>query len=111
MFERILSTLKIGRQGGVTSTLLRGASSAFVANSAGAVFIVVSHVLLSRSLGKEQYGIFVHVHAWIAILSLLATCGFDTCLLRFVPQYGTTNDWKLFRGIIRRGNQDRKSVE
>ena len=42
-------------------------------------------LLLTRTLGQEQYGVLSIGLSWLLLLSILASLGMDTALVRFVP--------------------------
>jgi O-antigen/teichoic acid export membrane protein len=46
---------------------------------------LVVELLLTRTLGQEQYGVLSIGLSWLLILSLVASFGMDTALVRFIP--------------------------
>ncbi|MGH6917731.1 MAG: oligosaccharide flippase family protein [Geminicoccaceae bacterium] len=81
--------------------LARGASSAFIVNTLATGLAFLSQIVLARALGADGYGIYAYVMAWITILALLATLGFQTGMLRFASAYRAREEWPLLRGILR----------
>ncbi len=59
-----------------------------------------AQVVLARKLGPKDYGIYAYALSWMTILSIFAKLGFETSLLRFVPEYKVHSEWSKFRGII-----------
>ncbi len=85
----------------VKSRLARGASNAFIINMLGIGLAFLSQIVLARVLGADGYGVYAYVIAWITILALLATLGFETGMLRFAAAYRAREEWPLLRGILR----------
>jgi O-antigen/teichoic acid export membrane protein len=84
----------------VKSHLARGASSAFIINATGSGLAFLGQIVLARVLGVGGYGIYAYVIAWITILALLATLGFQTGMLRFASAYRACEQWDLLRGFL-----------
>lgn len=74
----------IGHMLDIRAVLIRGAGSAGLVYAAGAGVVFGLHVLLSRLMGVEHYGVYVYVLSWINILVLFGKMGLDTALLRYV---------------------------
>ncbi len=66
--------------------------------SAGIAYL--SQVLLARWMGDFEYGIFVVVWVGAVVLGGLACLGFQTAILRFVPEYFARGESPLLRGIL-----------
>ena len=81
--------------------LARGALSAFVINVAATGVAFLAQLVLARVLGAYGYGVYAYVTAWVTVLVLLATLGFQTGLLRFASAYAAREEWPLLRGVIR----------
>ncbi|HET7413132.1 MAG TPA: oligosaccharide flippase family protein, partial [Pararhizobium sp.] len=54
---------------------------------ASAVIALLSQVVLARFLGTFEYGIYVFVWTLALIVGRLACLGFDSAVIRFLPQY------------------------
>ncbi len=61
----------------------------------------VAHLILTRILGTEQYGIFALVTAWLMLLVMVSKLGQQTALVRFVASYRAGQQWGLMKGIRR----------
>ncbi|HET6519070.1 MAG TPA: lipopolysaccharide biosynthesis protein [Geminicoccaceae bacterium] len=81
--------------------LARGAAAALAVNVAGVGLAVLAQLVLARALGAEGYGVYAYVFAWVGLLVLLATLGFETALLRFVPDYRARRAWGALKGVVR----------
>lgn len=82
--------------------LARGALGALLVQGAGALLILLSEIVLARILGVAQFGVYATVTAWMFMLVLLGTLGFNHALLRYVPTYIANESWADLRGILRR---------
>ena len=86
---------------GVSSVLVRGASSAFVLKILGAGLAFGVQVLLARLMGVTDYGIYIYAYTWAQILVLVGRVGADKGLIRFLPEYRSNGQWGRFSGILR----------
>ena len=73
---------------------------AFTVRILSAVIAYFSQVLLARWMGEFQYGIFVAVWVGAVILGGFAGLGFQTAVLRFIPEYTERGEVRLLRGVI-----------
>lgn len=62
-------------------------------------------VLLARELGPEGYGQYVFVLSLITMLALPVGPGIGQLITREVAKYQHSEQWALFRGVLRRSNQ------
>ncbi len=67
--------------------LARKSATAFAIQIVAIGLALLAQMLLARVLGVVQYGIYAYVFAWISLLSLLATLGFEHGMLRFASVY------------------------
>lgn len=58
-------------------------------------------VVLARSLGEQAFGQYVFIMALVPLVSLPVSGGLSQLLTREVALYSTTNNWALYRGILR----------
>jgi len=73
---------------------------AFAVRIVSAAIAYVSQVLLARWMGDFEYGIFVVVWVGAVILGGLACFGFQTAVVRFVPEYLERGENELLRGVL-----------
>lgn len=73
---------------------------AFTVRVLSAAIAYVSQVLLARWMGDFQYGVFVVVWVGAVILGGLACLGFQTAIVRFVPEYTERGQSELLRGVL-----------
>jgi O-antigen/teichoic acid export membrane protein len=79
----------------------RGAAGAFSLKVVGTGASLLAQLVLARALGAESYGVYAYVLAWIMLLALLATLGFQQGLLRFAAAYLAQERWALLHGVVR----------
>lgn len=73
---------------------------AFFVRLVSAAIAYFSQVLLARWMGEFEYGIFVVVWVGAVVLGGLGCLGFQTAILRFVPEYFERGESPLLRGIL-----------
>ena len=73
---------------------------AFAVRVVSAAIAYVSQVLLARWMGDFEYGVFVVVWVGAVILGGLACLGFQTAIVRFVPEYTARGEIPLLRGVL-----------
>ncbi|BBL81901.1 flippase [Thermus thermophilus] len=105
MFKILPQLLSRLRQQDILATLARGAGIAFVIQATGTGLKYLTQVLLARWMGATEYGVYAYAFTWANLLSVFATLGFTTGVLRFVPEYLAKKDWAHMRGLIRRVRQ------
>ncbi|MEO0919993.1 MAG: lipopolysaccharide biosynthesis protein [Pseudomonadota bacterium] len=86
--------------GGDVARTQRASLAAFLIRIASAVVAFVSQIAFARMMGIEAYGIFVLVWITMVIIGSLSCLGFQTVVIRFVPQYREMGDLKHMRGIL-----------
>ena len=87
--------------GGNVATFLRGAVGTFAVQIAGAGLLFASQAGFARFLGVNSFGIYVFAYAWLNLLLLACTQGFDVSSVRFVAAYQATGDWGRLKGFLR----------
>ena len=65
-----------------------------------AAIVFLSQVALARLMGTFEYGIFVLVWVSMVIVGNLSCFGFQTAIIRFLPQYRQSGDLDHARGIL-----------
>ncbi len=83
-----------------SALLARGGVGVFALRLGAVVLGLALQIGLTRSLGKEGYGLLAVVLSWAGILVALAGLGMDTTLVRFLPSYPPQKKWGLFRGML-----------
>ncbi|VAW52939.1 hypothetical protein MNBD_GAMMA05-1881 [hydrothermal vent metagenome] len=100
--HEILQTLR-GKEGSdsITQHLVKGASGAFGINVGSNILLFILSVILARSLGAAEYGVYMYVLTWILALSMPAGMGLPRMLVRNVASYHEQSEWGLIRGLVR----------
>ncbi len=78
----------------------RDAIVAFLVRVASAGILYLSQIILARLMGGHEYGIFVFVWTWVMVLGGLSHLGFNTAMIRLIPEYKVHGKPGLLRGLI-----------
>lgn len=65
--------------------LVHAGSRVFVLRIVAVALALVVELLLTRTLGQEQYGVLSIGLSWLLILSVISSFGMNTALVRFIP--------------------------
>lgn len=79
---------------------MRGAGGAFCINAVATAFALMSQIILARTLGAPEFGVFACAIAWLNVAVLPVMLGADVSLVRFVPHYVTREEWSRLRGVL-----------
>lgn len=101
-FQRILSSI---RSKGVKAELVRGSFGVGALNSLSMPLALATSILLARWLGPEAYGQYIFVLSIISILALPLGPGLGQLVTRQVARYQHSEEWGLFRGLLRLAHQ------
>ena len=83
----------------------RNALAVFIIRVASAGILYLSHAFLARLMGTSEFGLFVYIWVWVTVLGTLSTFGFNTTVLRFIPEYSNSKSDSLLVGVIRRSRR------
>ena len=78
----------------------RTALFAFTIRVFSAFIAYVSQVLLARWMGDYEYGIFVVVWVTAVILGGISCLGFQSAVVRLIPEYQSKQNFNSLRGLI-----------
>lgn len=78
----------------------RKAIYTFAVRLAGAALAYLFQIFLARWLGAHEFGIFVVVWTWVILLSSLVALGFDSAVIRLLPEYDQAGDKEAVRGVL-----------
>lgn len=81
--------------------LIRGAGINMAIRVMGAGIAYLSQILLARWMGSFELGIYIYAWVWTNMLAMLATLGFNSSVVRFVPEYVAKQEFRNARGVIR----------
>lgn len=85
----------------VSGHLLRGSAVSMIVRVIGLAVGLLSHLLLSRTLGVDAYGQYAIALGWALILVIPARLGLDNSVLRFATIYQEENRLGALRGLVR----------
>lgn len=72
----------------------------FSARVVNAAIAFLSQVLLARFMGGFEYGIFVLVWVTMVILGSVSCLGFNSSIIRFIPEYRAKAQMAELRGVL-----------
>lgn len=84
-----------------TQSLLQGSAASLGMGGISLGIRLLSGVVLARLLGASSYGIYAYALAWLALLTIPTTLGFDQITLRYVSAYKETQAWPALAGLLR----------
>lgn len=90
---------------GLSRTLVRGATGYAGARVLGKGLGFGLQLLLTNLLGAEGYGLYVYPLAWMSLLILVAVVGLDTTIVRYLPNYLTSEEPAKAKGLLLAGGR------
>lgn len=97
LLSRIDAVLFAADERGVAS---RMSLMAFAIRIVSAVIAFVSQVFLARWMGSFEYGVFVLVWLTVVIVGDLSCFGFQTSVIRFIPEFRARQMMAELRGVL-----------
>jgi O-antigen/teichoic acid export membrane protein len=91
--------------GSLDQTLIRGSAAAFGVSVAAMALGFVIQVLLARTLGAKEYGLYLYIVGWANVAGLLCALEFSVAGTRYVSAYAASEEWGMLRGFLRRSHQ------
>jgi len=85
--------------------LAGGAILALLVNLLGIAMAFGAELVLTNVLGATTYGIYAYVLAWVNVMTLFATLGYQQGLLRFLGSYLALKERGRARAVIRHAEQ------
>ena len=82
--------------------VLRGAGVAFIVKITGLGIAFFFNIYLARVLGVQGSGVYFLAFSAVSAATVIARCGMDNTLLRFVAVGAATNDWVAINGIVKK---------
>ncbi len=102
LIDKVLNLL--GKKGGAdTSEILKGGATAFLLKIFGILSTYALTLLITNKYGADIYGNYSFFVASIRILGIVAICGIDIYLLRYISKNSTNNDWREIINLNRKG--------
>ena len=85
--------------------LVRAAAGSLALSLSSKTLMLLTSIFLARWLGAESYGFYVSSMAVLTLLSVFATLGFPTLVIRLFSSYRAHQEWDLMRGLLERSGQ------
>jgi O-antigen/teichoic acid export membrane protein len=95
----------LGPAGSLRRQLTANVAGSLALALSSKVFMLLASVLLARLMGAAGYGVYATAMAIALLLSVPASLGLPTLVLRFVASYRVHQQWGLIRGLLTGGNQ------
>ena len=86
--------------GTLSEKLGRRSVESFFWRILGTACLFFMHALLGQTLLPEDYGLFSFALSIVTILVLFTTMGWPKALLRLIPQYVVSKQWRLLKGAL-----------
>jgi O-antigen/teichoic acid export membrane protein len=83
----------------IISAMLAGGLSALALSGIGQMLMLGLQILIGRTLGTHEYGIYGYAMAWLGVGLILSKLGFDTALVRFVAGYNIRGRPQRIQGV------------
>lgn len=96
MLNKILQQFK---GDSLKSNLMRGGLASIAIKIFGLGFSLLTAIVLARTLGLEQYGVYSYVLAIVSILAIPAMFGLPTLIVRETAKAEVKQEWGLMRGL------------
>lgn len=87
------------------ANLIRGATGSIGLKITFTGLNLVLSILLARTLGATDYGIYVYAYALVTLMAVPAQLGLPTLVVREVAKSRAKQQWSLMRGLLLRTNQ------
>ena len=83
--------------------LLRGSMLVMATQIAGIGLAYAMQVVVARTAGVFEFGLFAYAWTWMNLIFLVAAFGLNEAALRLIPTYATHGEWQQLRGLVTRG--------
>ena len=83
------------------SYLMRKALANFFLQGVFAALSFANGVILARLLGASEYGAYSNAVAWISVLAMISSFGFDILLVRNIASYKALQKYDELKGLLR----------
>jgi len=83
-----------------TKFAVKGAAIVFFVSILAAFLGYIVRFLLAKNLSLEEFGLFYSVFAFLGLLGVFKTLGFDRSLIKFIPEFKHKNNYNLIKSSI-----------
>lgn len=89
-----------GNSESIYKPLIRGSVGGFGFNTIANLLFFIISILLARSLGASNYGIYIYAISWMAVLGVFSDFGLNRLLVRNIASYHANEKWAFLRGQL-----------
>lgn len=86
---------------GMKSQLARNGASSLILKTFDILFSFLVTVLLARTLGRDNYGVYSYVYALVALLVIPSQFGLPALVVRETAKAFATQEWGAIQGVWR----------
>lgn len=86
---------------GLKAQLIKGAGGTAILKVVNMILTLVIGVLMARSLGPENYGIYAFVLSLITLIALPTHAGLPTLIVRETAKNQLNKNWDLLKGLLK----------
>lgn len=86
---------------GLKAQLIKGAGGTAILKAVNMALTLVTGVLMARSLGPENYGVYAFVLSLITLLALPTHAGLPTLIIRETAKNQLNKNWGLLKGLLK----------
>lgn len=90
---------------GIIKYLLNKSIESLLIRSLGVCLLFLMHMLLTRNMDTENYGVFSYALSLAGLFALILPIGLPSVLVRYIPEYSVKRSWSCMRGLIIRSHQ------
>ena len=83
--------------------LLRGSMLVMATQIAGIGLAYAMQVVVARTAGVFEFGLFAYAWTWMNLIFLVAAFGLNEAALRLIPTYATHGEWPKLHGLVTLG--------
>lgn len=95
----------IGKSSSLQGRFLRATSGSIALKLVGVLLKLVASVLLARTLGAGQLGVYAFALSMVTIAAIPVDVGLPNLVTRTVAGYLSLSNWSAMRGLLLRANQ------
>ena len=83
-----------------TKFAIKGVSTVFVFSIIAAFLGYLVRLILAKNLAVEEFGLFYAVFAFLSMMSIFKSLGFDKAVIKFIPEFRHKNREDLIKSSI-----------
>lgn len=103
LFKQLWRKGTVESSSGLKAVLMRGSIGNFILKIFSTLIGFASSIILARNLELNEFGLFAYIIALVSFLSLPATAGVPSLIVRETSKSVADEDWARVRGLWRWG--------